>query len=394
MARVAAALGLALFLLGCARAVAEPMHPPPAPRVLALDADGPDAARLSWEDLPGAVFRLCVTYDRARRQPYACFAAGSGTETAVGVPTGDGEQYLLSLQACRTGQEDCSDPVDAGVVGRRSGGGFDFYATALLQPDGRARLSGYSRRPGATIAYHQAAPGRADQRRGGCAGLGEGRCGAEVLALPGALAGATQEMPGLGSAGLTFQIRERPRAVLMFDDGTGLFTGGRLTAQVILDEFGVKGTFFLVGRVMRDHPGAVRALIAAGHRVGNHTFSHRSLTGLADAQIAQELDLTEQQYRAIHPGGTTKPCFRAPNGAIDGRVTRAVEARGYRQFHWTVTSLDWTWASADQIVRNVVSKLHDGALISFHTQMPATLAALRTLLPLMQSWGYVFALAC
>jgi peptidoglycan/xylan/chitin deacetylase (PgdA/CDA1 family) len=164
--------------------------------------------------------------------------------------------------------------------------------------------------------------------------------------------------------------------------------------QTVLDQFGVKGTFFLIGRVMRDTPNVVRALVAAGHRVGNHTFSHPFLTRLTDAQIGQELDLTEQRYRAIVAGGSTRPCFRAPNGAIDRRVHAVVAARGYRQVDWTVSSMDWSGASADRIVRNVLGGLHDGALISFHTQEPATIVALRTVLPLMLSWGYVFGHAC
>jgi peptidoglycan/xylan/chitin deacetylase (PgdA/CDA1 family) len=185
-----------------------------------------------------------------------------------------------------------------------------------------------------------------------------------------------------------------PHAALLFDDGNGLFTGSRLTTQVILDEYGVKGNFFLIGRMMRDNPTTVRALVAAGHRVGNHTYSHPFLTTLTDAQIAQELDATEQQYRAIVPGGTTRPCFRAPNGAIDRRVASVVQARGYRQIDWTVGRQDWAKVSADAIVRNVLADLRDGALISFHTNEPATMVALRTLLPLMQSWGYVFDLVC
>lgn len=368
--------------------------PPPPPHVLTLEAAGPESARLTWEEEPGLTYRLCVTWDRGRRQPYACFDIGGGNDTLAGVPRGDGEHHLLSLQACRAVGQSCSEPVAAGVVGRRADDNFDFYATALLQPDGRVSLTGYSRRPGATIAYHQGRPGRADQRQSSCPDLGEGGCGAAMFALSGSLAGVTQEIPGLGSASIIFELRDPPHAVLLFDDGNGLFSGSRLTVQTVLDEFGVKGTFFVIGRVMRDYPGVIRALVAAGHRVGNHTFSHPFLTQLTDAQIAQELDLTEQQFRAVIPGGSTKPCFRAPNGAIDRRVAAVVQTRGYRQVNWTVTSADWSGISAGRVTQNVLGGLHDGALISFHTQEPATIAALRTIIPVMQSWGYVFDLAC
>src|SRR5215211_2505967 len=244
---------LAILLWPPAGADARSALPPDPPVVIALDALAPDYATLTWRAEPQIVYRICVTRDRARRDPYACFPAGAEGETAVGVPEQDGGQFLLSLQACREGLTDCSAPVDAGIVGRRVGGGVDFYGTAWLQPDGAARLSAYSRVPGASIVYHQARPGLLDQARTGCWQVGEGACDAEMLRLPGALAGITQEAPRAGVAALTFELRARPHAALMFDDGTGLFTGGSYSVQVILDEYGVKGTFFLIGRAMRDY---------------------------------------------------------------------------------------------------------------------------------------------
>src|SRR5215211_3978085 len=246
-----ALLALSLRPPSAVRAQAAPRPGPP--EVLALDALAPDHAVLTWRAEPQIAYRLCVTRDRARRDPYACFPAGAEGESAVGVPEQDGGQFLFSLQACREGMTDCSAPVDAGIVGRRGGGGLDFYGTAWLQPDGAARLSAYSRVPGASIVYHQARPGLPDQARTGCWQVGEGACDAEMLRLPGALAGITQEAPRAGVAALTFELRARPHAALMFDDGTGLFTGGSYSVQVILDEYGVKGTFFLIGRAMRDY---------------------------------------------------------------------------------------------------------------------------------------------
>src|SRR5262249_48906484 len=105
-------------------------------------------------------------------------------------------------------------------------------------------------------------------------------------------------------------------------------------------------------------------------------------------------NLAEQQYRAVVPGGTTRPCFRAPNGAINARVEAVVRSMGYRQVNWTASSEDWRGVAADTIVRNVLRDLRDGTLISFHTQEVQTTIALRTLIPLMQSWGYVFDIVC
>lgn len=388
------ALFLASMLIGAARGTASmPMSlpPPPTPVVSSLLPESAESVRLTWEETPGFIARVCVSPDRGEQGPESCSWFSQGWAD-LPVPRADREQVRLTLSSCYPAG-DCSEAVDAGVLGRRISGPFDFYATALRRERRVATVAAWSNRPDAALVYHQAAPGRADQRVSGC-DLIEGACGAADLRLPGALVGVTQEIPSNDVAALTFQIEPRPTAALIFDDGTGLFSGDRLTAQTILDQYGVKGNFFLIGRAMRDRPSMVRALVSAGHRVGNHTYSHPFLTRLSDAQIGQELDNTEAQYRAIVPNGTTKPCFRAPNGAIDNRVSRIAAGRGYRQIDWTVGSLDWAGVSSDRVLRNVLDGLHDGALISFHTQEPATMTALRTLIPLMQSWGYDFVLVC
>jgi peptidoglycan/xylan/chitin deacetylase (PgdA/CDA1 family) len=361
-----------LLLLSVAAGLAGPsdaVAAPPPPRVLALTAAYPDAARLSWEDgADGVWYRVCLAADRSHAQPAGCIPAGWGDSALVPVPETDDGRAYLTLAACRPGYVSCSEPVAAGLIGRRLQPPFDFYAVALLGSDGRATLGGYSLHPEGTLSYHRAAPGRADQVAATCPTVGVGGCDGAVVSLPGAWAGVALQVEGAGASGLTLELRERPRAALLFDDGTGLFTGDRLTVQTVLDQYGVPGTFFLIGRVMRDRPAVVRALVAAGHRVGNHTFSHPSLTALPDARVLAELDQTEAQYRAIVPGGTTRPCFRAPNGAVDGRVRRLAAGRGYQQIDWNVTSADWSGVPAARIVRDVLDGVHDGARISFHTQ--------------------------
>lgn len=384
---------LALSCLLSEPGAARPVGETTPPRVISLDAAAAETAQLTWERVSGTRYRLCVATDFERRDLVACFAHGQVASAAIGVPPADGQVYYLTLQSCL--EDFCSELVPAGMVARRRQGNADFYATALLLTDGRVRVSAFNLIDAGSLFYHTGAVGAVDLRHSGCDRLGVAPCGAETLPLPGALIGVSQHR-GRGELAdaLTLQLRERPRAALIFDDGTGLFTGGRLTAQTILDEYGVKASFYIIGRIMRDYPGAVRALVQAGHRVGNHTYTHPFLTRLTDAQIAAEIDQTEAQFRAAVPGGTTKPCFRAPNGAIDRRVETAVNGRGYRQVNWTVTSNDWTGIPAARVTRNVLDHLDDGAIIAFHTQEIATITALRTIIPTMQQWGYTFFLPC
>lgn len=389
-------LALVVVLGWCARGGgvgAHPVGPAVPPEVLALEPWTPELALLRWRPQPHTDFRLCVFADYAAADPLACFTIGPGGAWPVGLPPEDGGLYYFTLQACR--EDGCSEPVRAGAVGRRVRGDLDFYATALPLSDGRVRLSAFLRAGRADVRYYRAAAGTAARLDALCSRLAAGEiCGAADVPVPGALVGVGAARPGNGELGLTVQVRAVPIVYLLFDDGTGIVTDGRYLMQRILDEYGVKGTFFLTGRAMRTYPEAVRALVAAGHRVGNHTWSHPFLTRLSDAAIAAELDQTEQQYRALVPGGTLRPCFRAPNGDLNARVLAVVDGRGYRQIAQTVNSFDWMGIPAQRIIENVLAGMRDGALVSFHTQEPQTAIALRTLLPLLLADGYRFGLAC
>src|SRR5262249_31649470 len=107
-AAFSAAFVALLVLLSPARA--RPVQSPPPPPIRPLEPASAGFARLTWDDVPDASFRLCVTWDRERHQPYACFPAGSDTSALVGIPPDDNQQFLLSLQSCLLDDNECSQP--------------------------------------------------------------------------------------------------------------------------------------------------------------------------------------------------------------------------------------------------------------------------------------------
>jgi peptidoglycan/xylan/chitin deacetylase (PgdA/CDA1 family) len=385
-----AALGSAWVTRGIE---ARPLGLPAPAQVLALDPYDATTAMLRWRREDGARYRLCVASVYASAEPLACFDAGADETWPVGVPEEDGGRYYLTLQACRDGE--CAEPVRAGAIGRRVQEGRDFYATGLGLPGDRARVAGVARAGPASIRYYRAASGTDGTFDSHCPVVpaGEG-CGAAEFTSGGSLVGIAAAREGMGEAGITLQLRDTPSIYFMFDDGTGIVSGGKYVVQSILDEYGVKGSFFIMGKAMQTYPTAVRALVAGGHRVGNHTWSHPFLTTMGDAVIGRELDQTEAQFRAIVPDGTLKPCFRAPNGDFNPRVLSVLNGRGYRQYTQTVSSMDYTGISAGKIIQNTLAGARDGAIVSFHTQEPQTAIALRTLVPLLLAQGYRFGLVC
>jgi peptidoglycan/xylan/chitin deacetylase (PgdA/CDA1 family) len=129
-----------------------------------------------------------------------------------------------------------------------------------------------------------------------------------------------------------------PKAVaLTFDDGPD----AEYTPQVLelLAEHGVVATFFCVGKRTERHPELVRRMVAEGHAVGSHSWSHR------DAWTLPWRVLTED-YRAGRHAlervvGRRVTLFRPPKGHLDARGALAIRAAGLRPWLWTVSPEDW-----------------------------------------------------
>ncbi len=165
-----------------------------------------------------------------------------------------------------------------------------------------------------------------------------------------------------------------PRVALTFDAG-----GGSEYVSKILDilgKHGVRSTFFITGRWAEENPEALRQIVAAGHELGNHSYSHPSFTTLSDSEIAQELDKTEAIVRGI-TGKSTKPFFRPPFGDHDDRVRETVARNGYVTVYWTLDSTDWRpEVTAAQVLRRVVSNTSNGYIVVQHVNSPQTAEAL------------------
>lgn len=116
-----------------------------------------------------------------------------------------------------------------------------------------------------------------------------------------------------------------PSVALTFDAG-----GNSAGLPAILDTLagaGIRGTFFLTGSWATANPTGVAAIVAGGHRVGNHSQTHPSFTGLSDSAIGDQLLGAEQAIQAA--GADPRPLFRFPFGARDARTVAAVNNLGY-----------------------------------------------------------------
>lgn len=149
---------------------------------------------------------------------------------------------------------------------------------------------------------------------------------------------------------------------LTFDDGPDpLYTPGILD---ILQEYSVPATFFMVGRHVERYPDIVRRIVAEGHSVGNHTWSHRSLVPLSVDHTRLEIMKAHAAIEAVT--GEPPRLFRPPRGVYSSFARELLREQEYTMVLWNVTSQDWAELPARTIAGNVLSNVGAGSIILFH----------------------------
>ena len=137
---------------------------------------------------------------------------------------------------------------------------------------------------------------------------------------------------------------------LTFDDGPN----DKATPQLldVLARHGVRATFFVLGGFARQRPELVRAVVAAGHLIGNHTMTHPKLSVTPAAQVRQELAECNAVLEDLT--GAAVKFFRPPFGARRPMVLRAAHELGLTPVMWNVTGHDWEAAIGEAgILRNL-----------------------------------------
>ena len=129
---------------------------------------------------------------------------------------------------------------------------------------------------------------------------------------------------------------QRPVIALTFDDGPGPFTAAILE---VLARHGVSATFFMIGVEVDRRPAVAASVVAAGHRVGSHSYHHPDLTALSVS--AARDDLIAASTAIERATGIAPRCMRPPQGRIDRSVEAIVSELGLAIEQGTVDAGDW-----------------------------------------------------
>jgi len=211
----------------------------------------------------------------------------------------------------------------------------------------------------------------------------------------GGLIGHTQEAPAGPTPGETpakpatyTQARvDQPFIAMTFDDGPSAENTPRLLEM--LKQRNIKATFFLIGQNAASNPEIVRRILADGHEIGNHSWTHPQLSKLSDEKVTAEITKTQEAIKSA--SGFTPTLLRPPYGAITPRQREWIENQfGLNVILWSVDPFDWKRPGASVITQRILSQVRPGSIILSHDIHKQTVDAMPATLDGLIRKGYKF----
>ncbi len=177
---------------------------------------------------------------------------------------------------------------------------------------------------------------------------------------------------------------------LTFDDGPTGRTGEVLAA---LDAAGIKATFFLVGQSIEEYPQEAAAIAAAGHELGNHSYSHRRMVLKTPAFISSEIEKTDALIRAAGYNGEI--FFRPPYGKKLLLLPWYLHRQQRKTILWDLepNSIPEVDASAESIAKYVVDNAQPGSIVLLHVMFDgkgSSIGAIKGIADGLKAKGYTF----
>lgn len=181
-----------------------------------------------------------------------------------------------------------------------------------------------------------------------------------------------------------------PLVALTFDDGP--WPGQTAAILAILAERDVPATFFMLGSLVDRMPEVARAVVGAGHTVGNHTYRHTRLD--TANPVTAEWEIRSTNWAIVKATGVRPRWFRTPCGSLGGNAEQYITDAGMLSALWTVDPQDWRKGqTAEGIAASVVASVRPGGVVVLHDgggDRSATIAALPAIIDRLRAAGYEF----
>ena len=192
-----------------------------------------------------------------------------------------------------------------------------------------------------------------------------------------------------GATGITYsRVRTNlPYIAMTYDDGPHPKNTPRLLDM--LRKRNIKATFYVTGRNVNLYPQLTRRIVAEGHEIGNHTWTHRKLTVLSKAEVRKEMNTTRDAI--IAACGVKPRTMRPPYGALrqDQRAWIYKEY-GYPTILWSVDPEDWKRPGISVVTSRIVNNTRNGGIVLAHDLHKSTVDAMPGTLDGLLRKGFKF----
>lgn len=178
--------------------------------------------------------------------------------------------------------------------------------------------------------------------------------------------------------------RKTSTIALTFDDGPTLFTPQVLD---LLKQYQAHATFFCIGKQIEQYPDIAQRILAEGHTLGNHSYSHPPTMGfLSTAQVREEIQKCDDVIQRVL--GIQTPFYRPPFGITNPHISNAIQQTKHRVIGWDNRSLDTVISNTETLYTRVYRRIKKQPLVLFHDTNERTVLTLERLLKQVQQEKY------
>ena len=156
----------------------------------------------------------------------------------------------------------------------------------------------------------------------------------------------------------------------------------------VLDEYGVKATFFLVGIWIEKYPQITKEIANRGFEIGSHSYNHPDFTKLDKVHMKAELESTNELL--VEVVGNKPKLFRPPFGAYNDTLIELLDELSMVGIQWNVDTLDWKGYTPSQVINRVTEKICPGSIILCHNNADHVVESTRLILSTLLNKGYQF----
>lgn len=176
---------------------------------------------------------------------------------------------------------------------------------------------------------------------------------------------------------------DKPMVALTFDDGPCENTQKILD---LLDQYGCKASFCIVGNRIDKFPEVVLSVVAQGSEIVSHSWAHSDLTTLSESALLEDINNTQEAL--FNCAGVKALMTRAPYGSYNKAVKSTMAQIDMPLLQWSVDSLDWKTRDAQSTYDIIMSNVKDGSVILCHDLWAETGDAMEIVIPELINRGY------